>query len=91
LSSYDKSKEEKFKHDLNDFWKRKSENELWDRLFLEKYVHGCTDVLLRHPLDSSCVVKNPIEKENWWKPLNVNIYCEPLHNSPLPCDGCTGL
>jgi hypothetical protein len=90
LSSYDKNLEKKYKQDLNEFWKGKSEKELWDALFLEKCINGCTDILLRHSLDGSLAEEDPIEKEKWWKPLNVNIYRPLLHDSPIPCDGCSG-
>ena len=90
LSKYDESLIEKWKQNFHDFWKDKSEEELWDTLFLEKCVDGCTDILLCHPLDDSWVVRNPIKEGKWWKMLNVNACRTPLHNSPLPCDGCSG-
>ncbi len=90
LSSNNKSLEKKYKQNFHDFWKDKSEEELWDALFLEKCVDGCTDILLCHPMDDSWVVRNPIKEGKWWEMLNVNACRTPLHNSPLPCDGCSG-
>ena len=45
LSGYNRSLEKKWEQDFHDFWKGKSEEELWDALFLEKCVDGCTIIL----------------------------------------------
>lgn len=57
---------EKFKQDFYDFWNRKSEEELWEMLFLETCVDGCTTILLNHPLDDSWIVKDPNKEVKWW-------------------------
>ncbi|HUV64085.1 MAG TPA: hypothetical protein VMW24_09310, partial [Sedimentisphaerales bacterium] len=55
------------------FWaKMKSESELWDRLFLDETVEGCTSVLLRHPLEGSWIVRNPIKEGKWWETKKQN-------------------
>ena len=90
LSKYDESLIEKWKQNFHDFWKDKSEEELWDALFLEKCVDGCTDILLRHPLDDSWVVRNPIKEGKWWKMYKGNPCGPKSFDSPLPCDGCSG-
>jgi len=90
LSKSYKSLVEKWEQNFHDFWKGKSEEELWDALFLEKCVDGCTDILLRHPLDDSWVVKNPIKEEKWWEMYKGNACGPKSFNSPLPCDGCSG-
>jgi len=81
---------EKWEQEFHGFWENKSEDELWDALFLEKCVDGCTDILLRHPLDDSWVVRNPIKEGIWWKMYKGNACGPKLFNSPLPCDGCSG-
>jgi len=90
LSKYDKSLEKKWEQDFYDFWKGKSEEELWDALFLEKCVDGCTDILLRHPLDDSWVVRDPIKEGKWWEMFRGNACGPKTHDRALPCDGCAG-
>jgi len=90
LSRYNRSLEEKWMQDFDDFWKSKSEEELWAALFLERCVDGCTDILLRHPIDDSCVEKDPIKDGLWWETYRGNSFAPKIHDCPLPCERCVG-
>jgi len=80
----------KWEQEFHDFWESKSEDKLWDLLFLDKCVDWCTDIMLRHPLDDSWVVRDPIKEGKWWKMYKGNACGPKSFNSPLPCDGCSG-
>lgn len=82
----DKDRIEKWKQCFICSWNGKSEEELWDALFLEKYVDGCTSILLRHPLNDSCIVRNPIKEGIWWEKCRYN--SNPPYDCALPCNGC---
>ena len=90
LSKFNISLIEKWEQNFHDFGKGNSEEELWDALFLEKCVVGCTDILLCYPLDDSWVVRNPIKERKWWKMYKGNASGPKSFDSPLPCDGCPG-
>ena len=81
---------EPFEQNFHDFWKDKSEEELWDLLFLEKYVDGCTDVLLSHPLEKSWIRRNPIEEDKWWEITKGNQHSKGSYTCTLPCYKCSG-
>ena len=80
---------EKWEQKFRNFWESKTEEELWDLLFLEGTVEGCTSVLLCHPLENNWIVRNPIQEGKWWE-TKLNRYGPLLYDSPLPCEGCKG-
>lgn len=47
---------------FNDGWRKKTTEQLWDALFLDKVYGDCTDVLLRHPVEKGWV-KNDFDKQ----------------------------
>ncbi len=47
-----------FNKEFYRFWYAKTDEELWDALFLDKVDGECTDVLLRHPVEDKWV-KHP--------------------------------
>jgi hypothetical protein len=58
---------------FNQPWQDMKCQQLWDCLFAECRVHQCYDVLVRHPVDTSWVVKDPRKDVNWWQkrsPIN---------------------
>ena len=73
-----------------EFWKGKSEDQLWGMLFLNTCVEGCTQVLVQHPLDESWVVKNPEEEGRWWNAPEGNRYDPGPYVDALPCRNCLG-
>lgn len=88
-ANYDHSLIEKWKQEFEDFWGSKSEDELWDLLLLKKAVEGCTQVLLRHPLENTWIVRNPIDESNWWETKKRQDGSR-LYTCPLPCEECLG-
>ena len=40
---------------FNDCWREKTNDHLWDMLFLDKIYGDCTDVLLQHPVEKGWV------------------------------------
>jgi hypothetical protein len=89
LPEYNEGQEKNWQKDFHNFWKNKSRNELWDLLFLNTYVDGCTDILLDHPLESNWIVKNPIKDGKWWELLKYSPGPK-IYDCPLPCDECPG-
>ena len=57
---------EKLEENFKEFWHRKNEDELWDLLFLKEIVPFCSQVLLKHPVDSSFITRNPLTEGKWW-------------------------
>jgi len=47
---------------FNDGWRKKTTEQLWDALFVDKVYGDCTDVLLRHPVEKGWV-KNDFDKQ----------------------------
>ena len=47
---------------FNDDWRKKTTEQLWDMLFLNKVYGDCTDVLLRHPVEKAWV-KNDFDRQ----------------------------
>jgi hypothetical protein len=90
LSNYNQDQIKEWKRSFDDFWKGKSEEELWDDLFLETCVDGCTDILLCHPLEDSWIKRDPSKQGKWWKMFTGNVRRPGLYNRALPCDGCLG-
>jgi len=88
-ANYDHSLIEKCKQGFEDFWESKSEDELWVLLFLEGTVEGCTQVLLRHPLENAWIVRNPIKECEWWETKQRQDGSQ-LYTCPLPCEECSG-
>lgn len=89
LSGYDPEKIEQWEQNFKDFWEKKSEQELWDNLFMETFVDGCTDVLLLHPLEKSWITRNPIEEGKWWE-VDKAACGSQKYFRLLPCDRCSG-
>lgn len=89
-ANYDHSLIKKCEQKFHDFWESKSEDELWDLLFLEKCVDECTDILLCHPLDDSWIIRNPINEGKWWDIHRGNRYGPTSYTSSLPCSRCSG-
>ena len=89
-ANYDDSLIDKWKQDFNNFWESKSEDELWDLLFLDECVDGCTQVILYHPLDDLWVIRNPIKEGKWWDFCRRNRYGPTSYTSSLPCTICSG-
>lgn len=55
-----------FNQSFNDYWKGKTEEQVWDVLFLDRVTEGCSDVLIRHPIEESWVIKDPNKIGKWW-------------------------
>jgi len=79
-----------WEQNLSKFWKRKSEDELWDLLLLDKYVEGCTQILLCHPLKGCWIERNPIVEGEWWEISKGNKSSPGPYTDTLPCRKCSG-
>ena len=80
---------EKYKQQFENFWKEMSEEDLWDRLFLNDIVPECTQVLLKHPIDDDWVIRNPLEEGKWWHIFRRNQMTQG-NSEALPCKKCPG-
>jgi hypothetical protein len=56
-----------FEKDCNKHWRDMSSKQLWDCLFYDCGDKQCYQVLVRHPVDVSWVIKNPLKDINWWQ------------------------
>ena len=82
--------QKKWEQEFHHFWESKSEDELWNLLFLEKCVDGCTQVLLCHPLHDSWIIRNPIKEGEWWDIRRGGRDSPTSYTSTLPCSRCSG-
>ena len=58
-----------FSDNFNKYWRDMKSQQLWkgDCLFCDCGVQQCYQVLVRHPIDGSWVIKNPQKDINWWQ------------------------
>ena len=80
---------EKYKQQFEEYWNDKSEEDLWNCLFLNHIVPGCTQILLKHPVEGNCVTRNPLEEGRWWDIFRSNLMTQG-NNEALPCKKCPG-
>jgi hypothetical protein len=52
---------------FNKHWRDMKPQQLWNCLFFDCGVQQCYQVLVRHPVDSSWVLKDPQKDTNWWQ------------------------
>jgi len=90
IANYKQDRIKEYERNFCEFWKEKSEKELWDGLFLKNCVDGCTDILLRHPLEDSWIERDPSKEGKWWNVYTGNARRPGLYSRSLPCDGCPG-
>lgn len=52
---------------FNEPWQNMKPQQLWNCLFPDCGVNQCHQVLVRHPVDASWVLKDPRKDINWWQ------------------------
>jgi len=90
LQIFDPNKKNKIVKDFK-YWKYKNEQQLLNAMFLEKFVNGCSDAIVFHPVEqySISIKKNPKIEDKWWANLpkkNTGKTSKQI----IPCAQCPG-
>lgn len=57
---------------FNKPWQDMKPQQLWSCLFPDCSIQQCYQVLVRHPVDASCVLRDPRNDNNWWQKHQPN-------------------
>jgi len=90
LEIFDPNKRNKIVKDFK-YWKDKNEQQLLNAMFLEKFINGCSDAIVFHPVEqySISIKKNPKIEGKWWaNPPKKNI--GKTSKQIIPCAQCPG-
>jgi len=87
---------DKIVKDFKEYWKGKNEQQLLGAMFLDKFVNGCSEAIVFHPVEecSIRIEKNPITEGRWWCDNVQKRFPYKLRSSEvkeiMPCAQCPG-
>jgi hypothetical protein len=86
------NKRNKLVKNFEEYWKDKKEQQLLGAMFLEKFVNGCSEAIVFHPVER--IERNPKTEGKWWLGTRQEETSYELSSSEgeqiMPCAQCPG-
>lgn len=90
LEAFEPDKWDKLVKDFEEYWKKKNDHQLLDAMFLDKFVSGCSNAIVFHPVER--IERNPEKESKWWTVQKKTTYKTNSSEGEqiMPCVQCPG-